>query len=134
MLKGYSSQLEGALCNIPIDVVDVCNKVPRPANSKVIIIVKLKRKWQHRDNVCFEFFFDLGFLWQTFTNHRTAGEGRGHFFNLSLPLPHASKTLWWWNPNNSWKKCWTSRKWQSIILLENGDDNHDSSGMKMKEI
>ena len=27
------------------------------------------------------------------TNDRTAGEGRGHFFNSSLPLPPASQTL-----------------------------------------
>ena len=39
------------------------------------------------------FFFYLGFLSQTFTNHRTAGEGRGHFFNSSVPLPTASQTL-----------------------------------------
>ena len=38
-----------------------------------------------------EFFFYLGFLSQTFTNYRTAGEGRGHFFNSSS-LPPASHT------------------------------------------
>ena len=39
------------------------------------------------------FFFYLGFLSRPFTNHRTAGEGGGHFFNSSLPLPPASQTL-----------------------------------------
>ena len=39
------------------------------------------------------FFFYLGFLSRTFTNLRTAGEGGGHFFNSSLPLPPASQTL-----------------------------------------
>ena len=39
------------------------------------------------------FFFYLGFLSRTFTNHRTAREGRGHFFNSSLPFPYASQTL-----------------------------------------
>ena len=34
----------------------------------------------------FFFFFYLGFLSQPFTNHRTAREERGHFFNSSLPL------------------------------------------------
>ena len=41
----------------------------------------------------FFFFFSLsglGFLSQPFTNHSTAGEGGGHFFNSSLPLPPAS--------------------------------------------
>ena len=39
------------------------------------------------------FFFYLGFLSRTFSNHRTAGEEGGHFFNSSLPLPPASQTL-----------------------------------------
>ena len=39
---------------IPIDVVDVCNTPPRPADSNGIIIVKLKRKFQYRGHVCFE--------------------------------------------------------------------------------
>ena len=39
------------------------------------------------------FFFYVGFLSRTFTNHRTAGEGGGYFINSSLPLPPASQTL-----------------------------------------
>ena len=39
------------------------------------------------------FFFYLGFLSRTFTNHWTAGEGGGYFFNSSLPLPPSSQTL-----------------------------------------
>ena len=38
-------------------------------------------------------FFYLGFFSQLFTNHRTAGEEGGHFFNSSLPLPPVSQTL-----------------------------------------
>ena len=41
----------------------------------------------------FFFFFYMGFLSRTFTNHRTAGEGGGHFINSSLPLPPTSQTL-----------------------------------------
>ena len=42
----------------------------------------------------FFFFFSIWvFFSRTFTNHSTAGEGRGHFFNFSLPLLPASKTL-----------------------------------------
>ena len=37
--------------------------------------------------------FYLDFLSRTFTNHRTAGEGGGHLFDSSLPLPPASQTL-----------------------------------------
>ena len=39
------------------------------------------------------FFFYLDFLSRPVTNHRTAGEGGGHFFNFSLPLPPASQAL-----------------------------------------
>ena len=39
------------------------------------------------------FFFNLSFLWRTFTNYRTAGEGGVHFFNSSLPLLPSSQTL-----------------------------------------
>ena len=38
-------------------------------------------------------FFYLGFLSRTFTNHKTAGEGGGHFSNSSLPFPPALQTL-----------------------------------------
>ena len=44
----------------------------------------------------FVVFFYLGFLPRPFTNHRTAREGGGHFFNSSLPLPPASQTLRHW--------------------------------------
>ena len=40
------------------------------------------------------FFFYLGFLSRLFTNHRTAGEGRGHFFNSSLLLSPALLSSW----------------------------------------
>ena len=40
-----------------------------------------------------KFFFYLGFLSWPFANHRTTGEGEGHFFNFSLPLPPTSQTL-----------------------------------------
>ena len=39
------------------------------------------------------FFFYMGFFLRTFTNHRTAEEGGGHFFNSSLPLLPASQAF-----------------------------------------
>ena len=54
MPKGQSPKLKGALCNIPIDVVDVCNTLPRLADRNGVIIVKLKRKLQYRGHVYFE--------------------------------------------------------------------------------
>ena len=38
-------------------------------------------------------FFYLGFLSQTFTVHRTAGEGGDYLFNSSVPLPPVSHAL-----------------------------------------
>ena len=48
--------------------------------------------------ICFAFLFFFFFFYQRFvsrlfTNHRTAGEGGGYFFNSSLPLRPASQTL-----------------------------------------
>ena len=42
------------------------------------------------ENLLPNLFFSLGFLSQTVTNYSAAGEGGGHFFNSSLPLPPAS--------------------------------------------
>ena len=54
---------------------------------------KLKSKTNTFNHMKLIFFFYLGFFSQPFTNHGTAGEGGGHFFNSSLPLPPASQTL-----------------------------------------
>ena len=65
MLKGQTPKLKGALCNMPIDIVDVCNTLPGPADSNGIIKVKLKRKLQYRGHVYFEYVrpnFILKFL------------------------------------------------------------------------
>ena len=48
-------------------------------------------KYRLKKNIYCHFF--LGFLSRTFVSHRTAGEGGGHLFNSSLPLPAASDTL-----------------------------------------
>ena len=55
MPKGQSPKLKGgALCNVLIDVVDVCKTLPLPADSNGVAIVKLKRKLQYRGHVYFE--------------------------------------------------------------------------------
>ena len=65
---------------------------------KIISPQKYKNTRSNYSNIfivlgAFFFFFYLGFLSRPFTNHRTAGEGGGHFFNSSLPLPPVSQTL-----------------------------------------
>ena len=44
MSKGQSPKLKSVLCNISIDVVDICNTLPRSADSNGIVIVKFKKK------------------------------------------------------------------------------------------
>ena len=54
MLKGQSPKLKGTLCNVPIDVLDICNTLPRPVDSNGVVMVKFKRKLQYRGHVYFE--------------------------------------------------------------------------------
>jgi len=54
MPKGQAPKLKGALCNIPIDINDVSNVLPRNPDSNGIILVKLKRKLEYRGHVYFE--------------------------------------------------------------------------------
>ena len=51
MPKSRSLKLKGALCNVLIDVVDICNTLPPPADSNGIVIVKLQRKLQYGGHV-----------------------------------------------------------------------------------
>ena len=37
-------KFKGDLCNIPIDAADMCNTLPRTADSNGVVIVKFKRK------------------------------------------------------------------------------------------
>ena len=53
--KGQSPKMKGSICNIPISEIDNnCNSLPRPADSKGVIIVKLKRKAAYRGHMQFE--------------------------------------------------------------------------------
>ena len=54
MPKDQAPKLKGTLCNVPIDVVDVCKTLPRLPDSNGIVIVKLKRKLEYRGHVHFE--------------------------------------------------------------------------------
>ena len=70
--------------------------------GKILPVVVLKVKFNLYSNfqgkfflfyLFIYFFFYVGFLSRTFTNHSTAGKGGGYFINSSLPLPPASQTL-----------------------------------------
>ena len=55
MPKGLSSNVKGNICYIPVSKIDSnFNSLPRPAGSKEIIAVELKRKVEYREHVVFE--------------------------------------------------------------------------------
>ena len=49
---------KGTLCNIPTNVVNDCNALPRPADVNDIITVKLKRKLQY-SGCKTKFYFEI---------------------------------------------------------------------------
>ena len=56
MPKGQSPMLKGTLCNIPTNVVNDCNALPRPADINDFVTVKLKRKLQYSGCTTKNFF------------------------------------------------------------------------------
>ena len=44
MPKGQFPKLKGAICNIPIETMDITNTLPQGADSSGLLMVKLKRK------------------------------------------------------------------------------------------
>ena len=57
MPKGQFSKLKGALCNIPIETMDITNTLPQGGDSSELLIVKLKRKLNFRGHVYFQAVF-----------------------------------------------------------------------------
>ena len=51
--KGEMAIIKGSICNIPIEAANIYNILPRPADSKGLI-VKLKRDLKYRDYDYFE--------------------------------------------------------------------------------
>lgn len=54
MPKGQSPKMKGTICNVPLEADDVCNNLPRGADSNGVIMLKLKRKHVFRGHVLFE--------------------------------------------------------------------------------
>ena len=52
--KGEFSKIKGSICNVPIDSDDVCNILPRGADSNGLVIVKLKRQLKYKGHVHFQ--------------------------------------------------------------------------------
>ena len=54
MPKGQFPKLKGAICNIPIETMDITNTLPQGADSSGLLMVKLKRKLNFWGHVCFQ--------------------------------------------------------------------------------
>ena len=53
-VKEEFAKIKGIICNIPIAAVNICNILPRPADSNGLIVVTLKRDLKYRGYVYFE--------------------------------------------------------------------------------
>ena len=54
MSKGQAPKMKGAICNVPINVEDICNVLPRGMDNNGIVRVSLKKKMSFKSNVFFE--------------------------------------------------------------------------------
>ena len=52
--KDEFSKIKGSICNIPIEVANVCNIMPRSSVSNGLIMVKLKRDLKYRGHLYFD--------------------------------------------------------------------------------
>ena len=54
MPKGQYAKVKGAICNVPVDDVNVCSILPRSPDNNGLIFLKLKKKLAYRGHVLFE--------------------------------------------------------------------------------
>ena len=52
--KGEFTKIKGSICNVPTETSNICNILPRPADSNGLIVVKSKRDLKYRGYVYFE--------------------------------------------------------------------------------
>ena len=52
--KEELSKSKGSICNILIGTANICNILPRPAVSNILIVFELKRDLKYRSHVYFE--------------------------------------------------------------------------------
>ena len=52
--KREFAKIKGSICNIPIEAANICNILPRPADSNRLIVVTLKRDLKYKVYICFE--------------------------------------------------------------------------------
>ena len=54
MGKGQYPKIKAAICNIPVNVSDVVDVLPRSSHSSGILLVKLKKKIEFKGHVYFD--------------------------------------------------------------------------------
>ena len=52
--KEEFAKIKGSICNIPFEAANICNSLPRPADSNGLIVVKLKQDLKYRGYIYFE--------------------------------------------------------------------------------
>ena len=55
MPKEQTSKMHGSVVNVPVNVSETCNHLPREGNCEEVILVKLKRKLSFKGHVYFHF-------------------------------------------------------------------------------
>ena len=56
MPKGQQRKVKGAICNVPVECDQTGSLLPRPPERSGIILLKLRRKFQFRGHVYFQYF------------------------------------------------------------------------------
>ena len=54
MSKGQTPKMHGSMVNVPVNLSETCNHLPREGNCEEVILVKLKRKLSFKGHVYFE--------------------------------------------------------------------------------
>ena len=54
MPRGEFRKIKGTICNVPLNSPDVVTKLPRGNDSNSIVIIKLKRKLEYKNNIYYE--------------------------------------------------------------------------------
>ena len=52
--KGELAKIKGSICNVPTEASNLCEVLPRPADSNGLILIKIKKHLNYRGHVAFE--------------------------------------------------------------------------------
>ena len=58
MSKGQAPKMRGTICNVPINVADICNVLPRGMDNNGIVRVSLKKKKKKKNSFKSSVYFE----------------------------------------------------------------------------